>query len=272
MHAIILAGGYGTRLYPLTLNLPKPLVEVRGKPIIEYIVEKLQHLPEISEIFIVSNEKFAHTFEDWLRLRHKLIKENSSEKIARSTAVDSVFPKKITIINDGTHSNEERLWALWDIQFVMNAVNIEDEDVLVLAGDNFFEDDLTGIMRNFQEKWDTIGIIDVGDPELAKQFGNVDIDADGQVTKFIEKPKNPTGTLCSTAIYAYKYETLTHIKQLIENGKSDRSGDLVAYLVERETIYGVTLQWTWFDIGTLAQLEKAENWLKEKQHLHQTKK
>lgn len=131
MQAIILAGGYGTRLYPLTINAPKPMIQVGGKPMIEYLIEKLENLGNISEIFIITNAKFSHVFEEWLK--------NKTKKI------------HMTIINDGTTSNEDRLGALGDIQYVLDTHKIT-EDVIILAGDNFFEDDLIDMVENFKAK------------------------------------------------------------------------------------------------------------------------
>lgn len=195
MQAIILAGGYGTRLYPLTIDAPKPMIHVGGKPMIEYLIEKLENLGNFTEIFIVTNAKFSHVFEEWLKNKAKNI--------------------PITIINDGTTNNEDRLGALGDIQYVLDNHKITD-DVIILAGDNFFEDDLTSIVANFKTKGDTVGLVDVGDRELVKQYGNVGIDEEGKITSFIEKPENPIGTLCSTAIYIYKNTTLSHVKELVE--------------------------------------------------------
>lgn len=131
MQAIILAGGYGTRLYPLTINAPKPMIQVGGKPMIEYLIKKLENLGNISEIFIITNAKFSHVFEEWLK--------NKTKKI------------HMTIINDGTTSNEDRLGALGDIQYVLDTHKIT-EDVIILAGDNFFEDDLIDMVENFKAK------------------------------------------------------------------------------------------------------------------------
>ncbi len=120
MQAIILAGGYGTRLHPLTINAPKPMIPVVGKPMIEYLIEKIDSVKDVSEIFIVSNEKFSHVFEEWLEKKPH---------------------PKITIINDGTISNETRLGPVGDLVFLMDKCNIH-EDVLILGGDNLFEDGL----------------------------------------------------------------------------------------------------------------------------------
>ena len=130
MQAIILAGGYGTRLYPLTIDAPKPMIPVAGRPMIEYLLDKILPRSEISHIFIVSNEKFSHVFETWLE-------KNPNPKI--------------TIVNDGTTSNETRLGPVGDLQFLLDKYTI-DEDVLILGGDNLFEDSLDEVISILNEK------------------------------------------------------------------------------------------------------------------------
>jgi glucose-1-phosphate thymidylyltransferase len=130
MHAIILAGGYGTRLYPLTINAPKPMIEVGGRPMIEYLIEKLRNIPEINDISIITNQKFAHVFDTWL---------------------ERSLYKNIHIINDGTTSNEDRLGSVGDIQYVLDHTRI-DEDLMIIGGDNFVEDDFFGLIVNFHKK------------------------------------------------------------------------------------------------------------------------
>ena len=118
MKAVVLAAGYATRLYPLTKDQPKPLLEVAGKPIAEHIIRKIEEVDEVDEIFIVTNNKFSEHFSKWV---------NSFSS-----------SKKITVVNDQTMSNEDRLGSLGDIQFVIEKHNVED-DILVVAGDNLFE-------------------------------------------------------------------------------------------------------------------------------------
>lgn len=239
MQAIILAGGYGTRLYPLTIDAPKPMIEVGGKPMIEYLIEKLKNTGEISEIFIVSNEKFSHVFEEWLE-RKKIT--------------------NITIINDGTTSNEDRLGSIGDIQYVIQKAEIK-QDVIILWGDNFMEDDFKKLFENFHKKGNTIGLYDVGDLEYVKQLSSPILDADMRIISFIEKPTQPTSSLVWTLVYVLKNTSLKHIDDVIKNGQADRAGDFIAYLCQKEPIYGQILEGKWFDIGTLEQLKKAEEWI-----------
>lgn len=240
MQAIILAGGYGTRLYPLTINAPKPMIEVGGRPMIEYLIDKLRNISEISEIFIVSNDKFAHVFDEWLKKSHY---------------------SNIHIINDGTTSNEDRLGSVGDVQYVLDHAHV-DEDLMIIGGDNFVEDNFQNIVANFHQKWNIIGLYDVGDIEYVKQLGHPVLDESMRITSLIEKPSEPTSSLASTLVYILKNTDLHWIKTVIESGKADRAGDLIAFLCQKEEVYGSVLQWQWFDIGTLEQLKKAEEWVK----------
>ncbi len=239
MQAIILAGGYGTRLYPLTLNAPKPMVPVWGRPIVDYLLDKINILGCFTQIFIVTNDKFAHVFHEW---------KNEKKR------------DDIIIVNDMTLSNEDRLWSLGDIQFVFDNHQIS-EDVMIFWGDNFFEDDLSEMVKIFQKKWDIIALYDVGNLESAKQFNNLQMDESQRILDFIEKPENPTSTLSATLIYCFKNSTLKHIQTVINAGKADRAGDLIAYICKVENIYGYQLQGKWFDIGSMKQLNETEEWL-----------
>ena len=149
MKLIILAAGYATRLWPLTKDKPKPLLEIKGKPIVEYILDKIQKIDLIDEIFVVTNDKFFEHFLEWNK--------------------NYVSTTKITVINDGTKSNEDRLGALGDIKFVVDKFNIE-EDIMVILGDNLFEFSYEGIMSVYNEKKKSVIVLyDVKDINLAKQ-------------------------------------------------------------------------------------------------------
>lgn len=239
MQAIILAGGYGTRLYPLTLNAPKPMVPVGGRPMVDYLIDKIDVLGCFSQIFIVTNEKFSHVFDLW---KHEKRRDD------------------IIIVNDGTTAPENRLWSLGDIQFVIDRYDIY-EDVLILGGDNFFEDNLQCLLDNFKSYWNTLGIYDILNLEAIKQLSNLTLDEQNKISSFTEKPEKPTSTLCATLVYCLKNEALRYVKKVIDSGKADRAGDFIAYLYTVVDIYGYTLRGKWFDIGSMRQLEEAEEWL-----------
>jgi len=237
MDVIILAAGYATRLYPLTENKPKPLLEVSGKPMMEHIIAKLEGIEDIKKIHIVTNNKFTEHFKNWLE------------------TYDAKIP--IDIVNDNTISNEDRLGAIGDIHHTINDKNIDD-DILVIAGDNLFEMDLKGPIKLFQKfHHNAIVLYDVKDIDLAKHYGVVEIE-DNIVKHFEEKPTVPRSTLISTGIYMFPKKTIGLITKYLSQGNDpDKTGDFIEWLHKREDIYAhVTLK-KWYDIGNLKQLKKA---------------
>ena len=238
MEAIILAAGYATRLYPLTENTPKPLLEVAGKVMIEHIIDKLEEIKDISKINIITNNKFTKNFINW-------------EK-----KYSSRF--QISIINDGTNNNEDRLGAIGDIQFTIKNKKIND-DALVVAGDNLFDFSLGEIIEIFKNtNSNVIALYDVHDKELAKNYGVVSV-KNGIISKFAEKPQSPESTLISTGIYIFPKKTLQLIQKYLDEGNNpDKSGSFIEWLHKKEKVYAYTTGREWYDIGTLEQLEKAD--------------
>lgn len=236
MDAIVLAGGYATRLYPLTRDTPKPLLEVAGKPIIEHIMAKVEEL-NVDKIYIITNDKFHQNFLNWL---HKF---------------DAKTP--IEIINDETKSNDDRLGALGDVHFVIESKNLQD-DIVVVAGDNLFELSLKEVSAVFNKRRNNVIVLhDVKDKELAKHYGVVKV-KDNIVVYFEEKPVSPKSTLVSTGIYLFPKKTLGLIEKYISQGNNpDKTGDFIKWLHKRETVYGYVTEKKWYDIGNLEQLAKA---------------
>lgn len=242
MDAIILAAGYGTRLGELTENNPKPLLKVAGKPIIEHIINKLDNLDLITNIYIITNDKFEKNFIEWL---------------------DKFDAKKpIRIINDCTKSNDDRLGALGDILYAIDFANITG-DIIVIAGDNLFELPLLDVLGLFKKrKSNIIALYDVKDIKLARHYGVVEV-KNGIVANFEEKPTNPKSTLISTGIYLFSKETLPLIKKYIGQGNSpDKTGSFIEWLHKRDKVYAYVTEKAWYDIGNLEQLKKADKHFK----------
>lgn len=238
--ALILAAGYGTRLYPLTIDRPKPLIDVAGKPIIGHIIEKLFKIDSVDKVYIITNGKFEQHYKKWLAGFNK-----------------SGLGKPIEIINDGTQSNDSRLGALGDVHYTINKKNIDDE-IMLIAGDNLFEFQLSYLVDFFRERESSvIALYDVHDLELARHYGIVEVEKD-VIVGFEEKPANPKTTLASTGIYIFTKKTISHIKTYLSEGnKADKTGDFIEWLYKRETVYGYVTKKQWFDIGSVEQLEKA---------------
>jgi len=243
MKAILLAAGYGTRLYPLTKNKAKPLIEVAGKPMVEHIIAKIEELDlkDIDKIIIVTNNKFYAQFCEW------------------QEGFDSKIP--IKILNDMTLSNEDRLGAIGDINFAIKKENIND-DILIISGDNLFKFSIKEMHEMFKKNpTHLISLYDVKTQEEAKKFGIVSVDENNRIIEFKEKPEQPKSTLASIGIYFYKKSITDAIDRYLKEGNSaDRPGDLVEWLYKRDKMNGFVFDKPgekWFDIGSFESLAEA---------------
>jgi len=241
MKAVILCAGYATRLYPLTLDKPKSLLEISGKPLLNYIIEKVEKINEIDEIFIVTNEKFFRDFEEWL--------EKCNGK----------FAKKIEIINDKTKTNETRIGGIGDLDFTIREKRI-DEDLLVVLGDNLFDFDLNGIFSAFKKNNEvTVGVYDLKEKEQAKNFGVLKI-KNQKLISFEEKPQNPKSTIVSTGIYLFPKKEIKTINDYMTTDKpKDGPGYFILDLLKKQEIRIFEFKGRWFDIGTKEVYEKIKN-------------
>jgi len=240
MKLLILAAGYATRLYPLTLNQPKPLLPVAGKPMIDHVIKKFDRCPEIDEIYVVTNNKFARHFESW----------------AGETATNH-GGRRIRIFNDRTTSDTDKLGAIGDIHFVIQQANLDD-DLIIVAGDNLFSGMLENYVRQASEKGILIGVYDVKNLEEIKKYNNITMDASGKVTSFEEKPKEPRSTVTAIALYHYPRKTLSLIKQYIAEGNNpDQPGRLVQWLYTRQPVFTYLVKGEWMDIGSKETYEEA---------------
>jgi len=237
MKVIIPAAGYATRLYPLTQNRPKALLEIKGKPILEHIVARVEDLPDISNIYVVSNDKYFKNFDDWAK------------------GFESRIPVKI--LNDGTTSNENRKGQVGDIQFVIEQEGLDD-DLLIIAGDNLFNFGLLPVFQFFNEKRTIVNALwDCQNLEVARQQGIAIIDQDKKLVDFQEKDPNPKSTLTSLGIYFFPKEKVSLFKQFIEGGNdADKMGYFMIWLIQNSEIFGHVYLEKWFDIGWHAALQR----------------
>ena len=221
MKVIILAAGYATRLYPLTLNQPKPLLPVAGQPMIDYVLGNLAPIGGIDRIYVVTNAKFAGHFERW-----------AADYQARKAKLN------FTIVNDRSTDDKNKLGAIGDIHYVLTTQNVAD-DTIVVAGDNLFSEKLEGFGRFCREKnAPVLAVYDVGNLEEIKKYNSITLDAEGRITFFEEKPRNPTSTLTGIALYHYPKSTLPLIKQYVAEGNNaDQPGRLIQWLYPRQPVY-----------------------------------
>jgi glucose-1-phosphate thymidylyltransferase len=236
VRAIILAAGYATRLRPLTDSLPKQLLPVGGRPMLDWVCDRVAEVTD--EIDLVTNARFAGDFRAWANGRGG-----------------------VTVHDDGTASNEDRLGAIGDIAFVLERVGADD-DLLVVAGDNLFDFALGDFVAFTREKGvaSAVAVYDCGDLELATQYGVVESDAGDRVVGFEEKPSEPRSTLVATAAYVYPREHVPLVaRYLAEGNPPDQPGRLIAWLYPREPVYAYRFPGLWFDIGNPEQLLEADN-------------
>ena len=250
MNVLILAAGYATRLYPLTLNKAKPLLPVGGKPIIEWIVEKLGDISDLETVYIVTNDKFAPDFQAWAE--HYLDRQ----------------PKfKFKIINDGSKSDDDKLGAIGDINFVITRENLTKSDLLVVAGDNLFSESLAGFVGCARKTDATVAVYDVGDDEAIKKYGNIAIDTDGIITHFEEKPEKPRSTLAAIALYYYSPKALSLFTTYLAAGNNpDQPGRFVQWLYRRTPVKTFQLKGEWLDIGSKETLKEADEIFRRNQN------
>ena len=242
MNVLILAAGYATRLYPLTLNKAKPLLEVAGKPIIEWLFANLEAIPELGTVFIVTNDKFAGDFQSWADLYQK-----------RHSQLD------IKIINDGSKSDDDKLGAIGDINLVLAREDLGQQDLLVLAGDNLFTASLADFVDFAKTKEATVAVYDVGSMEAMKKYGAVSIDKNGVVTQFEEKPKQPKTTLAAVALYYYSSGVLPLFTTYLAAGNNpDQPGRFLQWLYTRKPVNTFQITGQWLDIGSKETLEQAD--------------
>lgn len=239
MKALILAAGYATRLYPLTKNFPKPLLEVGGKTILDRLVETVDQIPEVTQHIVVTNASFYEHFENW--------KKNAS------------YTKEILILNDGTSSNENRLGAVKDILFAIEELDIQ-EDLLVLAGDNVITFSFADFVTYAQAQG-TSCITCHEEPSLAalQKTGVLEMDANFKVIAMHEKPVVPPSHWAVPPFYYYKHSDLSLIKKALDEGCGyDAPGNLAAWLCQQTPVYAWPLNGGRFDIGDLAAYEHAQ--------------
>jgi glucose-1-phosphate thymidylyltransferase len=243
MQVILLGAGYATRLYPLTQDRPKPLLPIGGVPILERICSALSPIDGITGLHVVTNHVFAGHFETW----------------AEEYRTRLPFETDLQIHDDGTTSNEDRLGAVGDIQFVIDAAGIDD-DLLVIAGDNLFEFPLENVIAFSRDKDSSgVAIREVADREQAKLYGIVQIDDDARIFDFEEKPADPKSTLMSLGVYYYTREHVPLIRKYIDDGhNTDAPGHFMQWFYQQVPLYGYAVSGRWFDIGDLASYKEAD--------------
>jgi glucose-1-phosphate thymidylyltransferase len=237
--ALLLAAGYATRLRPLTETIAKPLLPVGGRPMIDWIVDRIGEAGEIDSVHVVTNAVYASSFERWGADRGG-----------------------VAVYDDGTSSNEDRLGAIGDIRFALEQDGLAGDDLLVIAADNLFEFSLAEYIAFWRHKaaGSAIAVQRLADPSLASLYGVVELDSDDRVVGLEEKPEHPRSDLVSTATYLFPSALPELIDRYLADGNPpDPPGRFLVWLMEREPVYGFRFAEEWLDIGDPGQLLEADN-------------
>ncbi len=242
MKCVILAAGYATRLRPLTDDVPKHLLPVGNRPMLDWVLDRIREVQGVGAIHLVTNSRFAPEFDRW------------------------AAGHDVRVHDDGTTSNDDRLGAVGDLRLVIDAAELEGEELLVLAGDNLFELSLPRFVEWWRAKpqpASAVPLHDVGDVELATHYGIADTDAEERIVRFVEKPSDPHSTLAATLIYLLPPEHVRLVTKYLDEGQSpDNAGSFLGWLAQREPVYGYRFDGSWYDIGNLEQLLEADNRLR----------
>jgi glucose-1-phosphate thymidylyltransferase len=242
MNALILAAGYATRLYPLTLHKAKPLLEVAGKPMIEWVLDNLAPVPDLETVYVVTNNKFVKDFVDWAegyRQRHPGF--------------------ALKIIDDGSTDDSDKLGAIGDINLaLMREEGLAKGDLFIVAGDNLFSEPLLDFAKFARDSKATLATYDVGDLEAIKKYSSITIDSGGILTGFEEKPAEPKSTLTGIALYYFSREVVPLFRTYLAAGNNpDQPGRFIQWLHTRQPVKTFQIKGTWFDIGSKETLEEA---------------
>jgi glucose-1-phosphate thymidylyltransferase len=241
MNALILAAGYATRLYPLTLTKAKPLLEVAGKPMIDWVLDNLAPIPDLERVYVVTNRKFVKDFQAWA--------EQYRSKRPKFT---------IEIIDDGSTDDSDKLGAIGDICLAITRHDLANDDLIVVAGDNLFSEPLGDFAEAAKNSEAMLATYDVGDLEAMKKYASITTDADGVITEFEEKPPNPKNTMAGIALYYYSRAVVPLITTYIAAGNNpDQPGRFIQWLYQRKPVKTFQIKGTWFDIGSKETLEEA---------------
>jgi glucose-1-phosphate thymidylyltransferase len=241
MKAVVLAGGYARRMWPLTKERPKHLLHIAGRPMLDYVMASLEAVPAVEEIFVSTNMRFQDQFRDYLD--------------GLSTG------KRIRLFVEDTFSEEEKLGSVGALGYLIRENRLDDE-LLVIGGDNIFSFQMPDFIEYFHAKGaNTIALYDVGRKEKARLYGVVDVDRECRIVGFQEKPSDPQSTLISTACYAFTRRGARNVLRYLDEGNDpDKMGYFIEWLYRHDDVYGYVFSGVWFDIGSIDSYRAADEY------------
>jgi glucose-1-phosphate thymidylyltransferase len=242
MKAVVLAGGYATRLWPITRNRPKMLLPVGDTTVIDRILGELEDDDRIDDVFVSTNERFSETFEDYI--------------------ADSQFEKPQLSVEE-TVDEDQKLGVIGALAQLVGREGLDTDDLLVVAGDNLISFDISEFLDFFERnETASLAAYDVGSREQATQYGLVDLDGT-EVVDFQEKPSDPPSTLVSIACYAFPASEVRFSEYLDDDNNPDEPGWFIQWLQEHRPVHAFTFEEAWFDIGTPESYLDAIGWALE---------
>ena len=244
MIGIVLAGGFAKRMWPLTKEQPKQLLPVADKPMLEYVLEKIECVQDLDKVYLSTNTKFEEHFTRYL--------ESYTSSIPIHLAIEE------------TRSEGEKLGSIGALAYLIEKYDINDE-VLIVGGDNLFEFELTDLIKYYREKnADVIGLYDLRSIEKARLYGCVELDDNERIINFVEKPEHPQSTLIATACYMLGQESVGRITEYLEAGNSpDAMGNFIRWLHKEVEVYGYVISGRWFDIGSFESYDEVNAYFKK---------
>ena len=231
---VVLAAGYATRLHPLTENFPKPLLKVQGRSILDWLLDDVSQADGSAEYVVVTNHKFAPHFREWAEGR----------------------PEKITLLDDGTITNEGRLGAVRDLQLAVDSLAL-DEDLFVMAGDNLLDFSLKHFL-SYAESKRTSCVMRFYQPDMQKllKSGVVTVDSDDRILRMTEKSPNPESHWACPPFYWFLRDDVRLVSEAVADGcGTDAPGSFVAWLCNRVPVHAMEMPGSRHDIGTLESYE-----------------
>jgi glucose-1-phosphate thymidylyltransferase len=246
MKAVLLCAGFATRMYPLTRDFPKPLLEVAGRPIVEDLVDQLAATGRVGSFRLVSNGRFAGRFRAW---RDDLIRRRPD--------------LGIDVVDDGALDDDTRLGAVRDLALALEGPAPE-APVLVAAGDNLFRFSLAAFLDDHAARPRNLILVErETDPARLRRSGVAELGPAGRVLRFVEKPADPPSTFCCPPLYVYQPEALARLPEfLAEQPDADAPGSFVAWLASREPVFAHPMRGRRLDVGDLDSYRRAEAWLR----------
>lgn len=247
MKCMILAGGFAKRMWPLTMDFPKALLPVAGKPVIDHILDRLGSIDELDEIHVSTNRKFEQIFRKWMKER------------------GPKGDKKLVLIVEPALKEEEKFGSIKAIDYFIRQNNI-NEDILIIGGDNLFRFDIADFLRfSHEKKAPVVAFFDIGDTEKVREkFGVCVLDEEGKITEFQEKPKEPKSTLVSTCIYHFNRPSLGMVSRyLSDRNNPDSPGYFIDWLSQKTPVYGFVSKEKWYDIGSQETYRQADRELRK---------